>query len=369
MKYFKNLMKEDKLKVDCESQVLELVEKYIRHRAAIPFDKTNEERQKEAEDRQRQGLEPLPDPEEEEKKAKEDQFNALDDAGKIQWAKDEEVNQLRKAADERMRIKGLRSTDKRELFKTIRYAFISHAELLKCSRDPIFDEAKEYLVEGLTYKIDPEEVFGKEDTIISLKPRQHYLVEDEFDRLKIKRPQYHKLDDSTYPGQEESKRDYDGRVNQNKFPNYKSKTASNQAKSRTLASRDNKADYINNRAADFEKNWLGSPKKPLGTTIADNTFQRRTQFGDTNIGVAPPPKFGLGQNKSSKIGPQTFKTVRTPAVTSFDYSFDLDENGVFYYLGTEGGRKIWQNPHTIGQVQAFASSIGFGSVHELVGRK
>ena len=31
--------------------------------------------------------------------------------------------------------------------------------------------------------------------------------------------------------------------------------------------------------------------------------------------------------------------------------------------------KIWQNPHSIGQVQAFASSLGFGTIHELVGRK
>ena len=370
LKYFINLMKEDELKVDWESQVLEWVEKYIRHRSAIPYDKNEEEKLKEAQERALQGLPPLPNLEEEERKTKEVQFNALDDTGKIQWRKNEEVNLLRKEADERMRIKGLRPSEKREIFKTIRYAFISHAELLKCSRDPLFHEAKEYLVEGLTYKIDPGEVFGKDETIISLKPRLHYLVEDEYDRLKIKRPQFHKLDDSGYPVQEETKRGYEVKGSQGKLPNYRSKLMSNQARqNQPLTSRNNGYEYYDNKTSDFERNWLGSPQRPLASSRADNAFLRRNQFGEEDANIVPPLKFGVDQSKSRKIVPQTSRTVKSSSITSFDYSFDFDENGIFYFLGTEGGKKIWQNPHTIGQVQAFASSIGFGSIHELVGRK
>jgi hypothetical protein len=57
-----------------------------------------------------------------------------------------------------MRIKGMRPHEKKDLFKYIRYAFLSHPELLRISRDPLFEEAKEYVVEGLTYQIDPSEV-------------------------------------------------------------------------------------------------------------------------------------------------------------------------------------------------------------------
>jgi hypothetical protein len=131
LSYFISLMKGDDLNVDAESKVLDCVEKYIKHRSNIAHDKTVEEKAHEAEERARQGLPPIPDLEAEEELKKQERFNGLDDAGKIQFLKTDEVDKLRKEAEERMRVRGLRSSDKRELFKTIRYAFISHAELLK----------------------------------------------------------------------------------------------------------------------------------------------------------------------------------------------------------------------------------------------
>jgi hypothetical protein len=46
----------------------------------------------------------------------------------------------------------------------------------------------------------------------------------------------------------------------------------------------------------------------------------------------------------------------------------MDENGVLFYLATQGKRKCWQNPHTVRQVSAFASSVGAGNVEDFVGR-
>lgn len=46
----------------------------------------------------------------------------------------------------------------------------------------------------------------------------------------------------------------------------------------------------------------------------------------------------------------------------------MDENGALFFLGTAGKRKHWQNPHTVQQVEVFASSIGAGSIADLVGR-
>ena len=60
---------------------------------------------------------------------------------------------------------------------------------------------------------------------------------------------------------------------------------------------------------------------------------------------------------SSKMGPK-----------EFNYAYDFDENGALFFLGSHGKTSVWQNPHIAGQVQAFASSIGSGSVEVFTGR-
>lgn len=54
--------------------------------------------------------------------------------------------------------------------------------------------------------------------------------------------------------------------------------------------------------------------------------------------------------------------------TEFLYEYDFDENGALYYLGSFGKKRLWQNPHQLGQLQAFASSVGAGTVDMFVGR-
>ena len=54
--------------------------------------------------------------------------------------------------------------------------------------------------------------------------------------------------------------------------------------------------------------------------------------------------------------------------TEFRYEYDFDENGALFFLGSSGRRKIWQNPHSTAQVQAFASSVGAGKIEDFVGR-
>lgn len=386
--YFQNLMKGDALNVDNETRVLECVEKYIRHRAGIEPDKTEEEKKREREQvvAAAAGGAVPPDPEEEEKKKKEDAYNALDDKGKVQWRYNEEVEKLRREADERMRVRGLRSEHKRELFKTIRYAFLTHQELLKCSRDPLFNEAKEYVVEGLTFKIEPEEVLDKEDTLISLKERDHYVSfepEDPRD-LYVKAPQHHRLDDRGVPYQEHlsqevglkgklQKKDTHRKYNEpiQTSPVRQARVPQKNVPGRNAAGYPKDVYGKHKGATAGAKTQLSYPARNLAGGM-DDTFARADTHGyeETSIPPYPPVKFGVpGQGKSKKYGPQGMWTQKQAQVTSFDYSYDFDENGAFYFLGTEGGRKIWQNPHTIGQVQAFASSIGFGSVHDLVGRK
>lgn len=42
---------------------------------------------------------------------------------------------------------------------------------------------------------------------------------------------------------------------------------------------------------------------------------------------------------------------------------------MLHYLATVGKKRVWQNPHRLGQVVAFASSLGAGSIEDFVGDK
>ena len=55
--------------------------------------------------------------------------------------------------------------------------------------------------------------------------------------------------------------------------------------------------------------------------------------------------------------------------TEFIFQYDLDDNGLLYWMGSFGKRNIWQNPHHIQQVTVFASSIGAGKLDDFVGRE
>lgn len=52
----------------------------------------------------------------------------------------------------------------------------------------------------------------------------------------------------------------------------------------------------------------------------------------------------------------------------FVFQHSFDEEGALYYLGSFGKRRLYQNPHILGQVQAFSSSIGSGRPEDVVGR-
>lgn len=54
--------------------------------------------------------------------------------------------------------------------------------------------------------------------------------------------------------------------------------------------------------------------------------------------------------------------------SEFVFEHDFDENGALYYLGSFAKKRLWQNPHQIGQILAFGSSVGGGKIEDFVGR-
>jgi hypothetical protein len=70
----------------------------------------------------------------------------------------------------------LTKAQKDDLFKTIRYSHLHHDELLKLSKNPIFESAKDYVMQGLSHRLNPFEEVPENDEkyTIELKPRISY---------------------------------------------------------------------------------------------------------------------------------------------------------------------------------------------------
>jgi hypothetical protein len=68
-----------------------------------------------------------------------------------------------------------------------------------------------------------------------------------------------------------------------------------------------------------------------------------------------------GQVPNLRLEPRVAYGIR------FEYSSDFDNNGILYWIATNGGRAAWQNPHHTKRITVMASSIEKGDPTELVG--
>ncbi|KAJ4455793.1 putative E3 ubiquitin-protein ligase HECTD1 [Paratrimastix pyriformis] len=68
----------------------------------------------------------------------------------------------------------------------------------------------------------------------------------------------------------------------------------------------------------------------------------------------------------AESGPSAPATCTRPA---FEYDHDMDERGLFHYLGTQGRTQPWQNPAEAGWVTATRSSELAGKASDLTGRQ
>ena len=62
------------------------------------------------------------------------------------------------------------------------------------------------------------------------------------------------------------------------------------------------------------------------------------------------------------------QTISKKIFPVFKYTYDFDENGALYYIGTLGKKQIYCNPHELNLVTAFASSLSKGEISDFVGR-
>ncbi len=69
-------------------------------------------------------------------------------------------------------MKRLSKQQKTDLFRTIRFSFLHHEQLLSMTQNPMFELAKNFIVEGLTYKLGGNSL-GK-DLQINTHPRVYF---------------------------------------------------------------------------------------------------------------------------------------------------------------------------------------------------
>ena len=110
----------------------------------------------------------------EEAKAKEAEFAALDPLGQENMKWHRETEKSHAAAAAQLKLKRLSKDEKKQLFKTIRYSFIKHEDLLQLTTNKTFELAKEFIIEGLSVRLNPYENGIKETVQISVEPRANY---------------------------------------------------------------------------------------------------------------------------------------------------------------------------------------------------
>ena len=197
--YFHSICDSDDLGVDDEQTVLSAVEAYIAHRNLIQpvLDEedpskdmtflTEEERARREEEQKRTEEEAKGRAAEEEQKRQE-ALAQLDEAGKIQFRCNEELEREKAAIEERLRVVRLKRNEKIELLRTVRYAFLKHEDLLKASENPALELATDMIIEGFSNRLDPYEHtdrFSQPKT--KLRKRTYLkLIEDEQAKEKAK---------------------------------------------------------------------------------------------------------------------------------------------------------------------------------------
>ena len=167
---------------------MDLIESYIHHRDELPLlaeedpskdwsHLREDEKAKRLEEEKKAEEEAKKKNDEEEKKEA-DEFAKLDDLGKIQSKWRKRVMESHNKALERLAVKRLSKAQKTELFKkAIRYSYLKHEHLLAMTMNPVFELAKNFIVEGLSVRLDPYETATRKELQINIEPRVLYEPE------------------------------------------------------------------------------------------------------------------------------------------------------------------------------------------------
>ena len=391
---FKDIISSDELDVEQEKDVAELVIEYIKSRRNIPEEKkevppeeknleNNENQENHENKEENKNNEEPPQNQENQDENNENIQNEENNKENLynNWKK--HLEQLLKNSKKNR----LSPEEEKMLILCIRFSYLSHADLIGLTNEPIMENYKDLILQGLSARLDSYENTKEKKTIINLAPR-HYLrakqqvSNNNINKDELKNNDYKEINDEDF--------------NNNLRPNFKSNSnlqkskqlnkfndEKNFARSQRLMQKnnninkrdinfnnfikdetDNPSYYdennINNNMNNSNSNYLGA--EILNIDEINAKKKKMAILAKSSPGPYPPQDPRISQNffRSQKNA-----TNYNPI---FKYTYDFDENGALYYLGTKGKKYQYRNPHELNIVTAFASSISKGHISDFVGR-
>ena len=433
---FKDIISSDEIDVENEKEICDLVIEYIKFRREIPEEiqeikeinndiNTNTEKinQEENKENQEQNVDNNENNEQipENQENKENKENNENIEEKKDEEKKEEINidiienndnnendpyiiwnnhleELKKNSIK----KRLTPEEERVLISCIRLSFLSHADLIILNNEPIMDNFKDLIMQGLSARLDTYENANEKNIIINLKPRKYLRQKKESihaeinnvndnlvmneenkntNRYRLKNEEPGKINKFNDPrnfayNQKIKNKNFernlmgeDNSINNKKNMNYNNEINKNENNFEEYNEQNNNINI--NDINESNSNYLGaevlnideinSMNRKRKNQNQNNPYQTKTQ---SPLPYSPQDQKFLRNNIQDK-NKTPINSLRPPI---FKYNYDFDENGALYYLGTLGKKYIYRNPHELNLVKAFASSLSKGEISDFVGR-
>ena len=264
--------------------------------------------------------------------------------------------------------KRLTPEEEKALVYCIRFSFLSHADLISLTNEPIMKDYKDLIMQGLSVRLNTYENTNEPKPLINLNPRIYLR------------------------GQQATNNTNNGDMNQNYYKNRMIRSVGNLgdqnqfmrsyndprnfAQSQQVLPQKINDNNMNNNFSNsqsyldennYYNNNINNSSNYVRTDIMNiddiNNKKKKLAMMIKNSSTPYPPQ-------DPRISEEFFRNQLIMSVPKpiFKYTYDFDENGALYFLGTKGKRHQYRNPHEINMVKAFASSISKGQVSDFVGR-
>ena len=427
---FRDIISSDELYVQNEKDICDLVIEYIKSRREIPEEKQDIKEIKEINNNELnkniiQNNENLNEEEKKEENNPENQENNEEkkEENEIHEEKINEKNDIKENNEndpyniwkkhiEELKQnsikKRLSSEEEKNLVSCIRFSFLSHADLISLNNEPIMHNFKDLIMQGLSARLDTYENAKEKNIIINLKPRKYLKKKQEVNNPNINNNNTNtnntNIDNKYFNIQKKEIEEenmnlnnqfnkfndprnfaYSQQINTNKFNNYINEdNSTNKNNMRNINNNENNREEINNferydennnnnnfidnneselnylRAEVFNKDEIYAMNKKCNNELNSN---KNISPSQSQVPYAPQDSKILKNYIDNK-----HQTISKKIFPVFKYTYDFDENGALYYIGTLGKKQIYCNPHELNLVTAFASSLSKGEISDFVGR-
>ena len=382
---FKDIISSDELDIEQEKEVADLVIEYIKFRRNIPEEKKDIPPQEEKNNENPENNENQENNNNNEENKNNEQPQQNEENNNIQNEENNKQNPYdnwKKHLDELKKnceIKRLTPEEEKMLVLCIRFSYLSHADLIGLTNEPIMENYKDLILQGLSARLNTYENTEEKKIIINLTPR-HYLRGQNISRNyinknKFKNKNYNEInneDNNINNPNIKSELDFQNRIQFNKFNdqrnfarsqpinNEKDMNFNNYIKDENELPSYYDENNMNNEMNNSNSNYLGA--EVLNIDEINSKKKKMAMIAKSSQGPFPPQDPRISQN--------FFRSQRVVSSYNpiFKYTYDFDENGALYYLGTKGKKYQYRNPHELNIVTAFASSISKGQISDFVGR-